>query len=202
MLRAALIALAFAAASTAQAATIRLTGTLQVGAFGPDAISFSGDVTISNPTRSAGGAGTFDPVVLSGLTSTSGTVNIYRYEPISPSGASQIALSNDINGVGGWVINAFSRLTLYDHLRLNLPWTLAYLSRNDSGVSPAADVQSALITAALIDGSIDDVRPNVRPPTPGVVPLPAAAWLLLAGVGGLAALRRRGASRNRVVFRG
>ncbi len=29
------------------------------------------------------------------------------------------------------------------------------------------------------------------PPTPGAVPLPAAGWLLFAGLGGLAALRRR-----------
>jgi hypothetical protein len=31
----------------------------------------------------------------------------------------------------------------------------------------------------------------VDPPTPGVIPLPAGAWLLLGGLGGLAALRRR-----------
>jgi hypothetical protein len=31
----------------------------------------------------------------------------------------------------------------------------------------------------------------VDPPTPGVVPLPAAGWLLLGGLGGMAALRRR-----------
>jgi hypothetical protein len=30
-----------------------------------------------------------------------------------------------------------------------------------------------------------------EPPTPGVVPLPAAGWLLLGGLGGMAALRRR-----------
>ena len=29
------------------------------------------------------------------------------------------------------------------------------------------------------------------PPIPGAVPLPAAGWLLFAGLGGLAALRRR-----------
>lgn len=29
------------------------------------------------------------------------------------------------------------------------------------------------------------------PPTPGAVPLPAAGWMLMAGLGGIAALRRR-----------
>lgn len=46
-----------------------------------------------------------------------------------------------------------------------------------------------------IDGSLIDVGtgPVVTPPppSPSVIPLPAAGWLMLAGIGGLAALRRR-----------
>lgn len=42
---------------------------------------------------------------------------------------------------------------------------------------------------AFIDIKVQEI--TTQPPSPGVIPLPAGGWLLLTGLGGIAALRRR-----------
>ena len=62
-----------------------------------------------------------------------------------------------------------------------------------SGLQVSMDIDSTgqgwLVTLAKSVITTDGAAPP--PPMPGAVPLPAAGWLLIAGLGGLAAMRRR-----------
>ena len=52
-------------------------------------------------------------------------------------------------------------------------------------------INSTIVGNFLFDTiTIEDVTP-VAPPPPSAIPVPAAGWLLLAGLGGLAAMRRK-----------
>lgn len=84
---------------------------------------------------------------------------------------------------GGNDIWAFTTFTLgsnfYDDIALGLQ---VKMNIDTTGAGWAVTLAKSVITT-------DGAAPP--PPTPGAVPLPAAGWLLFAGLGGLAALRRR-----------
>jgi hypothetical protein len=63
-------------------------------------------------------------------------------------------------------------------------WTVLDLDPNGNGGPPDLSNVRLFGTSGLVDNP-------PPPPPPPPVPLPAAGWLMLAGIGGLAALRRR-----------
>ena len=56
------------------------------------------------------------------------------------------------------------------------------------------DVAGAAWAVTLAKSVITTDGATPPPPPPGVIPLPAAGWMMIAGLGGLAALRRRKAA--------
>lgn len=84
---------------------------------------------------------------------------------------------------GGNDIWAFSTFTLganfFDDIAAGLQVSMNIDASNDGW---AVTLAKSVITT-------DGAAPP--PPTPGAVPLPAAGWMLMAGLGGIAALRRR-----------
>lgn len=78
------------------------------------------------------------------------------------------------------------------------------LAENDYGFNNGGQVIDLSTNAIFTDiayvsfltnegnARIDDITVSYDDPPIGAVPLPAAGWLLIAGLGGLAAMRRRG----------
>lgn len=78
------------------------------------------------------------------------------------------------------------------------PGTFTITTRMESTIAPLVNNASTLVDNATMDGTFDSrwtgtvtVRYEYRARTTGVVPEPATLLLLLAGIGGVALLRRR-----------
>jgi len=98
------------------------------------------------------------------------------------------------NAIGSTGITAFARngslLGTVSNLGLGI-YFLGLVSDSENIAGVFLDLVGSEPAGFAIDNIRFGRRGDITPPNPNVVPLPAGAWLLLTGIGGLAALRRR-----------